>query len=101
MEGILVMHNFKHLYLFRRRYAWVFQRRRRSGPTGVHPRWRETKSQWPGSEKNHSNVIREKSHVGPSSEHASDDEMALMKGEDSYTVLLLCQLYVHVTCSQA
>ena len=30
---------------------------------------------------NNSNVIREKSHVGPSSEHASDDEMALMKGE--------------------
>ena len=50
---------------------------------------------------NLSNVIREKSHVGPSSEHASDDEMALMKGEDSYTVLLLCQLYVYVTCSQA
>eukprot|EP00731_Ephydatia_muelleri_P039010 Em1041g2a len=26
------------------------------------------------------NSKREKSHVGPSSEHASDDEMALMKG---------------------
>ena len=34
------------------------------------------------------NSKREKSHVGPSSEHASDDEMALMKGEDSYTVLV-------------
>ena len=44
---------------------------------------------------NNPNVIREKSHVGPSSEHASDDEMALMKGEG---IAILFFSYASCTC---